>query len=95
MSDIGIDPEDRKRLARMQFGEWFDEFFAEKFGEAFDKKFQEARSGWNAQRNAAVPVPSGQQGQPVQPQATPAQPLPRPQRRRSLLEECFSQTFGL
>jgi len=83
MSDIQISQEDRERLAKSKFGEWFDEFFDKKFEEAFEKKSQTRR-------------PAPQQGQPVQPQATPEQPLPaQPQvRKRSLLEECLSQTFG-
>jgi hypothetical protein len=83
MSDIGISPEDRERLAKTKFGEWFDEFWDKKFSEAFEKSLADARKP--------------HQGQPMQPPATPEQPLPpqqRPQRKRSLLEECFSQTFG-
>jgi len=75
MSDIS--PEDRERLAKTKFGEWFDEFWDKKFGESFDKIVAERRS------NPTSPQPSA-----------PAE-APRPQRRRSLLEECFSQTFGM
>lgn len=79
MSDIS--PEDRERLAKTKFGEWFDEFWDKKFGESFEKGLEAARSA---------------NSHPSQPQATPQTPLPvqQPQRKRSLLEECFSQTFG-
>ena len=85
MSNIEISSEDRERLAKTKFGEWFDEFWDKKFNESFEKSLSDARG-----------KQPGQQGQPVQPQATPDTPLPqqRPQRKRSLLEECFSQTFG-
>ena len=88
MSDIGISPEDRERLAKSKFGEWFDEFWDKKFNEAFEKGLSEARS--RPQAHVAGQPP----GQPGQPPAPPEQPSPPRQRRRSLLEECFSQTFG-
>jgi len=84
VSNIEISPEDRERLAKSKFQEWANEWFAEAGPAQFKTWFEEAR---NEARKA-------QPGQPVQPQATPEQPLPRPQRKRSLLEECFSQTFG-
>ena len=80
MSDMGISPEDRERLAKTKFGEWFDEFWDKKFGESFEKAVTEARK---------APAPSSE-GRSEAPQ----QPAARPQRKRSLLEECFSQTFG-
>lgn len=80
MSDMGISPEDRERLAKTKFGEWFDEFWDKKFEESFDKKVASVRS----QRPGTPPQgPPPSQEQP-----------PPPQRRRSLLEECFSSTFG-
>lgn len=80
-----INPEDREKLARIKFGEWFNEFFDEKFGEAFEKRFAEARANHPAQ-----------QGRPVSPPATTETPLPpSPGRRRSLFEECLSSTLGL
>lgn len=77
MSDTGIQvsAEDRERLAKSKFGEWFDEFFEKKFEEAMKK------SGSQAQH-------------PSQPQPQTTEASQQPQRRRSLLEECFSQTFG-
>lgn len=43
MSNIEVSPEDRERLAKSKFGEWFDEFFDKKFEEAFEKKAQTRR----------------------------------------------------
>lgn len=84
MSDIGISPEDRERLAKSKFGEWFDEFFDKKFAESFEKA--------NASR------PSQQRRAQLEAQGQTAPPAPQHEepkvRRRSLLEECFSQTFG-
>lgn len=80
-SGMAISAEDRERLAKSKFGEWFDEFFEKKFEEAFEKKAGSTRP--RAQQQPGQPSPP-------QPQPEPQQP----QRRRSLLEECFSQTFG-
>ena len=82
MSNIEISPEDRERLAKTKFGEWFDEFWDKKFAEAFDAKFQEAR--------ASRPAPP--QGQPGPP---PGAPEAAPQRKRSLLDIALTQTFGI
>lgn len=96
MSEIGISPEDRKRLAKIQFDEWLEEGlnarFPEKFKAAFAEAIAELRQPGQHQQHQ-----QGQQGQqqqspsPIQPQ----QPEPQRTRRRSLFEECFSQTFGL
>ena len=77
MSDIS--PEDRQRLAKATFKEWFNELFEESFNEHFDKK--------------RTPAPSS----PGQHQATQGQGLPaqQQQRKRSLFEECISQTLGI
>lgn len=85
MSDTGItiSPEDRERLAKSKFGEWFDEFFEKKFEEAFEKKQQTKKPG----HPTAVVEPGQSQNPPTSQQHQPV-------RRRSLLEECFSQTFG-
>jgi hypothetical protein len=80
-SNMAITAEDRERLAKSKFGEWFDEFFEKKFEEAFEKKASTRR-----------PQPT-QPGQPAPPQQQ-SDPQPQPTRRRSLLEECLSQTFG-
>lgn len=77
MSNIEVSPEDRERLAKSKFGEWFDEFFDKKFEEAFEKKTKVHR-----------PRPESQ------PQSNGEQQEPRPQRRRSLLETCLTDTFG-
>jgi hypothetical protein len=89
MSDIGISPEDRERLAKTKFGEWFDEFFEKKFTESFDRKIEDLRHPQGQQQSESQqsntsPALQGQQ----------QQQRPQRQRRRSLLEECFSQTFG-
>ena len=78
MSNIEVSPEDRERLAKSKFGEWFDECFEKKFEEAFEKK-------QTAVRAARHGTP-----QPSQPQPQPDQP----QRKRSLLETCLTDTFG-
>lgn len=84
MSDTGITitPEDRERLAKSKFGEWFDEFFEKKFEEAFEKKQGSRRTPTNAPQSSPEPGQSA----PTSPQ-TPA-------RRRSLLEACLTDTFG-
>jgi hypothetical protein len=74
-----ISAEDRERLAKSKFGEWFDEFFEKKFDEAIKK---------------AVPAaPRGQQQKPAT-EGEPQQQSDPPPRRRSLLETCLSDTFG-
>jgi len=80
-SNIQITPEDRERLAKSKFGEWFNEFFDQKFEEAFQKKAESRRAS----------APQGQQQPPPQPDPESEQPKVR---RRSLLETCLSDTFG-
>jgi hypothetical protein len=85
VSDTGIQitPEDRERLAKTKFGEWFDEFFEKKFEEAFEKRTKTHRP-----TPASAEVSSGGgQGEQHQKPATP-------QRKRSLLEACLTDTFG-
>lgn len=81
MSDSGItiSAEDRERLAKTKFGEWFDEFFEKKFEEAFEKK--------QATRRPAASQPSN-------PQSDQGNHQPAPQRKRSALEMCLTDTFG-
>lgn len=79
MSDIS--PEDRERLAKTKFKEWFSECFEETFGPAFDKKVGTARSTQQQQG-------SGQQAPQQQQQQQPA-------RKRSLFEECISSALGI
>ena len=86
MSNMEISPEDRERLAKSKFTEWANEW-GETSKEARKAEFLE----WLDEiRKGSSP------GQPVQPQATPQQPLPprQPQRRRNLLEMALSDTFG-
>lgn len=81
-----IAPEDREKLAKMKFKEWFNESFEEVFGSAFDKRVTEAYSA----SGRTAPQPTQQQGNP------PPQQQPQPtRRRRSLLEECFSEVFHM
>lgn len=84
MSDMGISPEDRERLAKSKFGEWFDEFWDKKFGEEWEKRVATARQ----QRGNPPAPPQGPIG------TQDGQQQQQPARRRSLLEECFSSTFG-
>jgi hypothetical protein len=78
MSDIS--PEDRERLAKTKFKEWFSECFEETFGPAFDKKVGTARSA-PQQQSSGQPAPQLQQQQPA--------------RKRSLFEECISSALGI
>lgn len=80
MSNIEVSPEDRERLAKSKFGEWFDEFFDKKFEEAFAKKAEVVKS--------SAPRPQSSAQHPSQPEQ-PQQP-----RKRSLIEACLSDTFG-
>jgi len=82
MSDIGISPEDRERLAKQKFGEFLDEILEERFNKLYDKKQSNVRrqDGQHETANTATQLEHNEQRP--------------PQRRRSLLEECFSQTFG-
>jgi len=84
MTDIS--PEDRERLAKTKFGEWFDEFWDKKFKESFEGAVAEFRTSQH-------PSGQGQQGQGQGQGQQSHEPVPM--RRRSLLEECFSQTFGI
>jgi hypothetical protein len=86
MSNIEISPEDRERLAKTKFGEWFDEFFEKKFEEAFAKKTTEA------QRSERTRQPQRQR---VDGEEQPPAPPPQQHRKRSLLEVALSDTFGL
>lgn len=85
MTDIS--PEDRERLAKTKFGEWFDEFWDKKFKDAFDSGIEEVRKGMSDHPSAG-----GQQQTQQTPQSSQQQVQTR---RRSLLEQCFSQTFGI
>lgn len=82
MSNIEVSAEDRERLAKSKFGEWFDEFFDKKFEEAFERKAQTRRP---PRTEGGAPGPTGQ--------ANVVSEAPQ-QRRRSLLEECLTSTFG-
>jgi hypothetical protein len=81
MSDTGmqVTAEDRERLAKSKFGEWFDEFFDKKFEDAIKKAVPSAPKG---------KAPEGEQGGQQQQSSDPAP------KRRSLLETCLSDTFG-
>jgi isocitrate dehydrogenase len=77
-----ISPEDRERLAKGKFKEWFDELFSEKFEQSV-KEMTAARPR-GQQRQEAQQSQGEQQQQQDQP----------PTKRRSLLETCLSDTFG-
>lgn len=77
MSDIS--PEDRQRLAKATFKEWFNELFEEQFNEHFEKK----RTPATPSSGQAASSPAGASHQ------------QQPQRKRSLFEECISQTLGI
>lgn len=85
MTDVSITPEDRERLAKSKFSEWFKEEWDKNFDEAFEKK------AGSRQRRERVESSQGQQQQQSQEHQEEEQPKTR---RRSLLEECLSQTFG-
>lgn len=83
MSDtMQITPEDRERLAKGKFAEWFNELFDAKIEEAVKKHITPTPRG--EQRKAAESNGEAQQQQ-------QQEPAPR---RRSLLETCLSETFG-
>lgn len=83
MSDtMQISPEDRERLAKGKFAEWFNELFDAKIEEAVKKHGAPTPRG--EQRKAAESSSGGDQQQQEQPQS----------RRRSLLEMALSDTFG-
>ena len=81
MSNIEISAEDRERLAKSKFQEWANEWFEQVGPDRFKT--------WLDESKTTQPQP----GQPAQPPAPPEHQPPRV-RKRSLLEECFSQTFG-
>lgn len=83
LSDTMITAEDRERLAKSKFGEWFNEFFDAKFEEAMQKRGT----------GASTSEGSNDQGQQQQQQPQQQQQSEKP-RRRSLLEACLSDTFG-
>ena len=81
-----ITPEDRERLAKSKFSEWFDEIFEERLPNAVKKMTEAAGAGDQQQQQGQqngnpAPDPGQQQQQ-------------QPTRRRSLLETCLSDTFG-
>lgn len=81
MSDsMQITAEDRERLAKSKFGEWFDEFF--------DKKFEDAL------KKHAPATPRGEQRKAAEGQGEQHSEGETSTRRRSLLETCLSDTFG-
>lgn len=83
MSDtMQITPEDRERLAKGKFKEWFDELFDSKIEEAVKKHV-----GSTAKTAASKGTESDGGGQQQQQQDSAP-------RRRSLLETCLSDTFG-
>lgn len=83
MSDMGITPEDRERLAKSKYAEWFDELFEERFNTMFEK------------RAAAVRAKTPAKAEPSQPTGeSEPQPSKQPGKKRSLLEVALSQTFG-
>ena len=83
MSDtMQITPEDRERLAKGKFKEWFDELFDSKIEEAVKKH------ATHSPVKATKPTEEG-----TTTSAAPSNEEPAP-RRRSLLETCLSDTFG-
>lgn len=86
MSDIS--PEDRERLARSKYDEWWKENWERTFGEAFDKRVVETHEAAGTQQQTRPPHVSVQRQQ----QQEGQQERPR---RRSLLEMSLSQMMGL
>ena len=82
MSDTMITPEDRERLAKSKFKEWFDECLEGSIESIIEKTGKKTD-----------PSQPGDPSQPEEPPAPPSQPQQKVQ-RRSLLETCLSQTFG-
>lgn len=80
MSDIS--PEDRERLARSKYDEWWMDNWNRTFGEAFDKRVTEAHEAAGTKPEPPKVEVKRQDGE-------------RPPRRRSLLEMSLSQMMGL
>ena len=81
MSDIGISPEDRERLAKQKFGEFLDEMFEERYNKAREKRLASNRQPRQQHQESSQSAPQNND-------------QPPPRRRRSLLEECLSQSLG-
>lgn len=92
MTDVSITPEDRERLARTKFGEWFDEFWDKKFGESFTHAVAEMGNAGSGQGSGQSGQGQGQNG--GQSGQSGGQSGQSEGRKRSLLETCLSQTFG-
>lgn len=75
-----IQPEDRERLAKVKFKEFLHEMFEDEFNSHFDKRVTERRSQPTQQQSAGQPQQQQQQA---------------PARKRSLFEECISNTLGI
>ena len=80
-----ISPEDRERLAKSKYREWFNECVSEWFPEAFDKRITEIAAAGEGQPSAPQPARQQSQGNLTQRE--------RP-RRRNLLEACLSGEMG-
>lgn len=81
MSDIS--PEDRERLARSKYDEWWKENWERTFGEAFDRRVTETHEAAGTQPRTPPEVRRVSEGE------------RQPQRKRSLLEMSLSQMLGL
>lgn len=88
MSDIGISADDRERLARTKFSEFLNELADDNW---FEERYNKAREKRLGQSNQ--PDPGQHHSEPQPPQRQSQQP-PQRQRRRNLLEECLSNSFG-
>lgn len=86
MSNVEVTPEDRERLAKSKFGEWFDELFDKKIDEAISKRVKSTTSKTEGSTEGTTKTETG-----ATDSGSTEQPAPR---RRSLLETCLSDTFG-
>lgn len=82
-SDEGISPEDRERLAKSKFTEWFDELYAERFPKTFDSRVEEMMKA-----GGRAPAQGEQQSRQSHPSNTSG-------KRRSLMEICMSDLLGI
>lgn len=79
-----ISPEDRERLAKVKFSEWFDENLHEKFNGVFDARLMEFAQ-----------LTESKSSKPVRNAPTREEPSERPKKKRSLLDICLEQSLGI
>lgn len=80
-----ISPEDRERLAKAKYAEWFDECWSRKFGEAFDQRVTEMSEAIGKPPTGEVHAQKG----------AVSSEHPSSRGRRSIFEKSLSEALGL